>query len=266
MAKFSANLSMLFTEYPFLDRFEAAAKAGFRGVEYFSPYEAPAAEIAARLKANGLTQALFNLPSGDWAKGERGIACHPDRVAEFRDGVSRAIDYAEALGCSMVNCLAGIPKPKSTVTEAHRTLVENLRAAAERLEKEGVLLVVEPINRFDMPGFLLTHSGRALDVIDETGASNLKLQYDIYHMQRMEGELAATIEKNLPRIGHIQIAGNPGRHEPDIGEINYPFLVERLDALGYSGWIGAEYKPKGRTEEGLGWLRAYGAIGTSGEN
>jgi hydroxypyruvate isomerase len=255
MPKFSANLSMLFTEYAFLDRFEAAAKAGFRGVEYLGPYEFPAPEIAARLKANGLTQALFNLPSGDWGKGERGIACHPDRVAEFRDGVSRAIDYAHALGCSMVNCLAGIATPKSTITEAHRTLVENLRYAAERLEKEGVLLVVEPINRFDMPGFFLTHSARAL----ETGASNLKLQYDIYHMQRMEGELTATIEKNLARIGHIQIAGNPGRHEPDIGEINYPFLIGRLDALGYAGWIGAEYKPKGKTEDGLGWMRTYGS-------
>ncbi len=259
MAKFSANLSMLFTEYPFLDRFEAAARAGFRGVEYLSPYEVPAAEIAARLRSNGLTQALFNLPSGDWGRGERGIACHPDRMAEFRDGVSRALDYAQALGCSMVNCLAGIPTPKSTITEAHRALVENLRFAADRLEREGVLLVVEPINRFDIPGFFLTHSARALDVIDETGASNLKLQYDIYHMQRMEGELAATIERNLARIGHIQIAGNPGRHEPDIGEINYPFLIERLDALGYSGWIGAEYKPKGRTEEGLGWMRKFSA-------
>ncbi len=261
MAKFSANLTMLFTEYPFLDRFEAAAEAGFRGVEYVGPYDFPAAEIAARLKANGLTQALFNLPAGDWSKGERGIACHPDRVAEFQDGVSRAIDYANALGCSTINCLAGIPSPRWSINEAHRTLVDNLRYAAERLEKEGVLLVVEPINRFDMPGFFLNHSWRALYIIDETGASNLKLQYDIYHMQRMEGELAATMEKQLPRIGHIQIAGNPGRHEPDIGEINYPFLVDRLDALGYSGWIGAEYRPKGRTEDGLGWLWAYGAAG-----
>ncbi|MGD0640029.1 MAG: hydroxypyruvate isomerase [Roseiarcus sp.] len=259
MPRFSANLSMLFTEHPFLDRFEAAAAAGFRGVEYIGPYEFPAAEIAARLRANGLTQALFNLPAGDWGRGERGIACHPDRVAEFRQGVSKAIEYAEALGCVTVNCLAGIPTPESSIAEAHRTLVENLRFAAAELEKAGVLLVVEPINRFDIPGFFLAHSGHALAVIDETGAGNLELQYDVYHMQRMEGELAATIEKNLPRIGHIQIAGNPGRHEPDTGEIAYSFLFERLDALGYSGWVGAEYKPKGRTEDGLGWLRAYGS-------
>jgi hydroxypyruvate isomerase len=259
MPKFSANLSMLFTERAFLDRFEAAAKAGFPAVEYLSPYEVPAAEIAARLKANGLVQALFNLPSGDWGKGERGVACHPDRVAEFRAGVDKAIDYAHALACPTVNCLAGIAPAAATPEETRRTLVDNLRYAADRLAKEGVLLVVEPINRFDIPGFFLTHSAQALAVIDDAGASNLKLQYDIYHMQRMEGELAATMEKHLARIGHIQIAGNPGRHEPDIGEINYPFLIERLDALGYSGWIGAEYKPKGRTEDGLGWLRAYGA-------
>jgi hydroxypyruvate isomerase len=257
MPKFSANLSMLFAERPFLDRFEAAAEAGFRGVEYVGPYDYPAAEIAARLKANGLTQALFNLPLGDWVKGDRGLACDSRRIAEFRDSVSKAIDYAHALDCGAVNCLAGIPAPQASEAETRRTLVDNLRYAADRLEKEGVLLVTEPINPFDMPGFFLVRSAQALAVIDETGARNLKLQYDVYHMQRMEGELALTMEKHLTRIGHIQIAGNPGRHEPDIGEINYPYLIARLDALGYSGWIGAEYNPVRRTEDGLGWLSAY---------
>ena len=257
MPRFSANLSMLFTEHAFLDRFEAAAKAGFTAVEYLGPYEAPKAEVAARLKGAGLKQVLFNVPSGDWAKGERGIACHSDSVAEFREGVARAVDYAHALDCPTINVLAGIRPASVSVAEAHRTLVDNLRFAARALGAVGLQLLIEPINRFDIPGFLLNHSAQALEVIDEVGADNLRLQYDIYHMQRMEGELAATMEKHLARIGHIQIAGNPGRNEPDIGEINYPFLLQRLDALGYAGWIGAEYKPKGRTEDGLGWLKAW---------
>jgi hydroxypyruvate isomerase len=257
MAKFSAHLGMLFTERPFLDRFAAAARAGFRGVEYSSPYEYAAAEIAARLRDNGLTQALFNLPIGDRDKGDRGLACHPDRVAEFREGVARAIEYAHALGCPTVNCLAGIPSPRSTIAESHRTLIENLRYAADRCAEADVLMVIEAINRFDMPGFLISHSGRALDIIDETGSNNIKLQYDVYHMQRMEGDLAVTIERCLPRIGHIQIAGNPGRNEPSVGEINYRFLIERLDALGYEGWVGAEYHPRARTEDGLAWFSAY---------
>jgi hydroxypyruvate isomerase len=258
MPKFSANLSMLFTERDFLDRFEAAAKAGFPAVEYLGPYDFPKEEVAARLKTNGLKQVLFNLPSGDWGKGERGIACHPDRVAEFRAGVARAIDYAHALDCPTINCLAGIRSSNASVAEAHRTLVENLRYAAGEMQREGILLIAEPINYYDIPGFFLNHSAQTLAILDEAGAPNLKLQYDIYHMQRMEGELAATMEKHLKRIGHIQIAGNPGRNEPDIGEINYPYLMQRLDALGYDGWVGAEYKPKGRTEDGLDWLRAWG--------
>ncbi len=259
MPKFSANLSMLFTELPFLDRFEAAARAGFGGVEYVGPYEFPAAEIAARLRANGLTQALFNLPAGDWPKGERGLACLPDRIADFRAGVDQAIDYAHALDCRTVNCLAGIPASGAPTEETWRTLIDNFRYAARRLESAGVLMVVEPINPFDMPGFLLNHSASTLAAIDEASVGNIKLQYDVYHMQRMEGELALTMERHIARIGHVQIAGNPGRHEPDVGEINYPFLIERLDGLGYDGWIGAEYRPKGRTEDGLGWLARYRA-------
>ncbi|THD45464.1 MAG: hydroxypyruvate isomerase [Bradyrhizobium sp.] len=257
MAKFSANLSMLFTERPFLDRFSAAARAGFRGVEYMSPYGYPAREIAARLRDNGLNQVLFNLPVGDWERGDRGYACQPDRVEEFREGVARAVDYALALGCPTVNCLAGIPSPRSTISETHRALVDNLHYAADRLGAAGVLLVIEPVNRFDMPSFAITRSDRALDIIDETGSSNIKLQYDVYHMQRMEGDLATTIERLLPRIGHVQIAGNPGRNEPNFGEINYRFLIERLDILGYDGWVGAEYHPRGRTEDGLSWFSAY---------
>jgi hydroxypyruvate isomerase len=258
MPKFSANLSMLFNEHAFLDRFDAAARAGFKGVEYLGPYDFPKEAVAARLKANGLKQVLFNLPSGDWAKGERGIACHPDRVAEFRAGVARAIDYAHALECPVMNALAGIRPASVSVADARRTLIDNLGFAAEQMKREGLKLIAEPINYFDIPGFFLNHSAQTLEIIAETGSTNLNLQYDIYHMQRMEGELAATIERLLPRIGHIQIAGNPGRNEPDIGEINYPYLMKRLDDLGYGGWVGAEYKPKGRTEDGLGWLRAWG--------
>jgi hydroxypyruvate isomerase len=257
MAKFAANLSMLFAERPFLDRFAAAARAGFRGCEYWSPYEFPAAEIADRLRDNGLVQVLFNLPMGDVGKGERGLACLPDRVEEFRAGVGRAADYAQALGCPTVNCLAGIPRPTTKMAESRRTLVENLRYAGDRLAEAGVQMVLEPLNRHDFPGYFVTHSGRALYLIDEAGSTNVKLQYDVYHMQRMEGDLAATIERLLPRIGHIQIAGNPGRHEPSVGEINFRFLIERLDALGYEGWIGAEYNPRGRTEDGLGWFSSY---------
>jgi hydroxypyruvate isomerase len=257
MAKFSANLSMLFTERSFLDRFAAAARAGFRGVEFLSPYETPVEELAQRLRDNRLALALFNLPMGDRTRGERGVACLPDRVDEFREGVARAIAYARALGCPTVNCLAGIPSPKTKMIEARRTLIENLRYAGDRCAESGVQMVMEPLNRYDAPGYFVTHSGRALDLIDETGSNNVKLQYDVYHMQRMEGELAATIERLLPRIGHIQIAGNPGRHEPSVGEINFRYLVDRLDALGYEGWVGAEYHPRGRTEDGLGWFTSY---------
>lgn len=256
MPKFAANLSMLFTEVDFLDRFQAAARAGFKGVEYLFPYDFEAAEIKRRLDDNGLTQVLFNLPAGDWAAGERGIACHPDRVAEFREGVERAIAYARVLGNTQVNCLAGIQPEGVSDAEARQTLVENLRFAADKLADAGILLVAEPINTRDIPGFFLNRTEQALQIFDEVGSDNLKLQYDIYHMQIMEGDLAPTIETHFDRIAHVQIADNPGRHEPGTGEINYPFLFAHLDRLGYQGWIGAEYKPAGRTQEGLGWLDA----------
>ncbi|SDN62730.1 hydroxypyruvate isomerase [Halomonas shengliensis] len=256
MPKFAANLSMLFTEVDFLDRFAAAARAGFKGVEYLFPYDHPAEEIRRRLEDNGLEQVLFNLPAGDWAAGERGIACHPDRVEEFREGVERAIAYARVLGNTQVNCLAGIQPEGVGDDQARQTLVENLRFAADRLAAEGILLIAEPINTRDIPGFFLNRTEQALAIFDEVGSDNLKLQYDIYHMQIMEGDLAPTIEKYFDRIAHVQIADNPGRHEPGTGEIHYPFLFAHLDRLGYQGWVGAEYKPAGRTEEGLGWLDA----------
>lgn len=258
MPRFSANLSMLFQEYDFLDRFDAAARAGFEAVEYVSPYEYPADEIAARLERAGLQQALFNLPVGDWVAGERGLAVLPDRIDEFRCSVDTAAHYAQALGCTQVNCLAGIGLMETAPMELETVFVENLRYATDRLGEAGIHLLIEPINdRIDMPGFFLTRSGQALDIIDKVDSDNLFLQYDIYHMQIMEGDIARTIEANLPRIGHIQVAGHPGRHEPDIGEINYPFLFDHLDRIGYRGWVGAEYRPHGRTEDGLGWMSGF---------
>jgi hydroxypyruvate isomerase len=251
--KFAANLTMLFNEVGFLERFDAAAKAGFKGVEYLFPYDFQPEEIVAKLKANNLTQVLHNLPAGDWAGGERGIAVLPDRVEEFKQGVDKAITYATALGCKQVNCLAGIPKGVDAAT-AHKTLVENLKYAAPKLKAAGIKFLLEAINTRDIPGFFVTTTKQSLAIIDEVGSDNLFVQYDIYHMQIMEGDLARTIEANLAKIAHIQLADNPGRNEPGTGEINYPFLYDFIDKIGYQGWIGAEYKPKGETVAGLGWL------------
>ena len=257
MPRFAANLSMLFNEVPFLDRFERAAKAGFEAVEFLFPYSFPATEIKARLDANGLTLVLHNLPAGDWDAGERGIACLPERRAEFRDGVARAIDHAGALGVKQVNCLAGKRPANASAAQADDTFVENLRHAADELGKAGIKLLIEPINTFDIPGFHLSRTHQALSIIGAVGSENLYLQYDIYHAQRTEGELAATLERHLPRIAHVQLADNPGRHEPGTGEINYPFLFSHLDRLGYRGWVGCEYKPAGSTEAGLGWRQRF---------
>lgn len=256
MPRFAANLTMLFTELPFLERFEAAAKAGFTGVEYLFPYEYRPEVLAAQLKAHGLTQVLHNLPAGDWARGERGIAVLPGRVDEFRAGVDKAITYATALGCRQVNCLAGIRPEGTDPQELDATFVGNLAYAAPRLAAAGIKLLIEPINTIDIPGFHLTSTRQALDVIRAVGSDNLHVQYDIYHMQIMEGDLARTIEANLAKIPHIQLADNPGRNEPGTGEINYPFLYAHLDRIGYSGWIGCEYKPKTTTEAGLAWFAA----------
>jgi len=257
MPKFAANITMLWNELDFLDRFGAAAKAGFKGIEYLFPYPYSKEQLAERLAAHKLTQVLHNLPPGDWAKGERGIACLPDRVGEFQDSVGRAIEYATALSCKRVNCLAGIAPHGADAATLRETLVVNLKFAAAKLKASGIRLLIEPINTRDIPGFYLKHSKQALDLIAAVGSDNLSLQYDIYHMQIMEGDLAPTIEKHLAQIAHMQLADNPGRHEPGTGEINYPFLFEFIDRLGYDGWIGCEYKPKTTTTEGLGWIRPY---------
>jgi hydroxypyruvate isomerase len=256
MPQFAANLTMLFNEVPFLDRFEHAARAGFDAVEFLFPYAYPAQEIKQRLDANGLRLVLHNLPAGDWDAGERGIGCLPERADEFRDGVLRAIEYAGALGVKQLNCLAGKAPAGADEALLRKTFVANLRHAAGALKKAGIRLLIEPINTHDIPGFYLSRSAQALSIIDEVDSDNLFLQYDIYHAQRMEGELAATLEKHLARIAHVQLADNPGRHEPGTGEINYPFLFAHLDRIGYRGHVGCEYKPATTTEAGLGWLKA----------
>ena len=257
MPRFAANLSMLFTEHPFLDRFERAARAGFGAVEFLFPYAPTPGEVAARLKGNKLQCVLHNLPAGDWEAGERGIACLPDRIDEFRAGVAKAIEYAQALGAPQLNCLAGKAPLGADPTMLRQTFVANLRYAAAELKRANLRLLIEPINTYDIPGFFLNRTRQALEIIAEVGSDNLFVQYDIYHMQRMEGELAKSIEKNLGRIAHLQLADNPGRNEPGTGEINYGFLFAFLDKIGYQGWIGCEYKPAATTEAGLGWAAPY---------
>lgn len=257
MPKFAANLTMLYNEIDFPDRFKAAADAGFRGVEYLFPYAYPKAQLAELLALNGLTQVLHNLPAGDWAKGERGIAVLPGRVGEFQDGVDKTIEYATALGCKQVNCLSGIAPADVDSDKLRETFVSNVRFAGQQLKAHGIKLLVEAINTFDIPGFYVSGTQQALDLIDAAGSDNIFFQYDIYHMQRMEGELAATIKKHLARIPHLQLADNPGRNEPGTGEINYPFLFDTIDKLGYTGWIGCEYKPVATTTAGLGWVKPY---------
>ena len=253
MPRFAANLTMLFNEVPFLDRFERAAKADFEAVEFLFPYAWKAEEIRQRLNDHGLALVLHNLPAGDWDAGERGIACHPDRIDEFRAGVAKAIEYAKVLSVPQLNCMAG--KAPAGVAEdlLRQTLTDNLRYAAAELKKVELRLLIEPINTYDIPGFYLNRTAQAVALLDDVRADNAFVQYDIYHAQRMEGELAATIQKFLPRIGHMQLADNPGRNEPGSGEIHYPFLFQLLDRIGYEGWIGCEYKPATSTEAGLGW-------------
>ena len=257
MPKFAANLSMLFTELDFMARFSAASDAGFHGVEYLFPYAESANDIKHQLDKNHLEQVLFNLPAGHWDAGDRGVAVDPSRIAEFREGVPTAIEYAKVLGCKQVNCLAGIVPDGVTTEQAQATFVSNLRFAAHALEKEGISLVIEAINTRDIPGFFLTTTAQANAIIEEVGSDNLNLQYDIYHMQIMEGDLAPTIQKNLGQIAHIQLADNPGRHEPGTGEINYTYLLNYLDEIGYQGWVGCEYKPQTTTQAGLNWLNEY---------
>ncbi len=257
MPKLAANLSMMFNEVDFLDRFKAAAEAGFKGVEFLFPYDYDKNQLAEQLATHGLTQALHNMPAGGWDTGERGLGCLADRVGEFQDGVGLAIDYATALGCKRLNCLAGVAPDGADPAVLRDTLVSNLRYAAGQCAKAGITVMSEPINTRDIPGFYLCRTDQALAIFDDVGADNLMLQYDIYHMQIMEGDLAPTIEANLGRIAHMQLADTPGRHEPGSGEINFGFLLSHIDAIGYGGWIGCEYKPAGTTVEGLGWTEPY---------
>jgi hydroxypyruvate isomerase len=262
MLRFAANVSMLFTEYAFLDRFDAAAKASFGAVELQFPYAFSVAAIGQRLASSGLPLVLLNLPAGNWEAGERGIACHPGRVDEFRAGVALGLEYARALGVRQLNCLAGIAPPGVSDAQMHATLVANLAFAAAALQAHGMRLLLEPINTFDVPGFYVNRTDQALAILDAVGAPNAFVQYDIYHAQRMEDELVGTLQRNLARIGHIQLADNPGRHEPGSGEINYQFLLDWLGQSGYAGYVGCEYIPQGAgpnpTQAGLGWLAAHG--------
>ena len=257
MPRFAANLSMLYTEHAFLGRFAAAAADGFQAVEYLFPYDYPAAELASRLKAHGLQQVLFNAPPGDWAKGERGTACLPGREAEFRDGVQRAISYARALDCPRIHLMAGLAPEGADRVALSKTYLANLAWAAA--QATDIHFLIEPINTRDIPGFSLNRQDQAHEFVVEAGAPNLKVQMDLYHCQIVEGDLAKKIEMYLPsgRVGHFQIAGAPERQEPDVGEINHPYLFDLIDRLGWDGWIGCEYRPKGNTSAGLGWLQRY---------
>lgn len=257
MPRFSANLSFLYPDLPFLERFAAAAADGFPAVEYLGPYAHPAEKIAALLERHGLAQALFNVPSGNWDGGERGLGCLPDRVEEFRAGVETAISYAKALGCTKVNCLAGVAPDGADVAAVESTLVANLQYTAPRFADAGIKLLLEPINLRDIPGFFVSTTTHAERILAAVGSDNVYIQYDFYHMQVMQGDLVSTFARLQDRIAHVQIADNPGRNEPGSGEINYPFVLEALDRLGYNGFAGCEYKPKAGTSDGLGWMKPY---------
>lgn len=257
MPRFAANLSMMYQEHAFLERFGAAAKDGFKGVEFLFPYAYAAADLRARLAENGLTQALFNGPPGDWEAGERGLASLPGRESEFRKSVERALEYARVLGNERVHLMAGLIRPGEERARHRAVYVSNLAHAAKEAASAGVTVVIEPINTRDIPGFFLNRQDEAHAVCAEVGATNLKVQMDFYHCQIVEGDLALKLRKYISGIGHIQIAGVPERHEPDTGEINYPYLFALMDELGYAGWVGCEYRPKGGTSAGLGWMRDW---------
>jgi hydroxypyruvate isomerase len=257
MPRLNANLSMMFNEVDFPERFGAAAKAGFKGVEFLFPYAHDKNQLAELLARHKLEMVLFNMPPGDFAAGDRGLACIPSRKTEFQDAVGKALDYARTLNCRQLHCMAGL-RPVGVNDETMRaTYIENLQFAAKEAGRHGITVLIEAINTRDIPGFYLNYSAQAFDILHYAGIPNLKFQYDIYHMQIMEGDLAPTIETNLDKIAHMQLADTPGRHEPGTGEINYAFLLGHIDKVGYQGWIGCEYRPAGRTEEGLGWARKY---------
>jgi 2-dehydrotetronate isomerase len=261
MPKLAANLNYLFQELPFLERFGAAAAAGFRGVELLVPYEAPAAAIAAALERHRLTLALLNLPAGDAAAGERGLGALPSRTQDFMAGLERALDYALATGCRRLHVLSGLWPPGRPKSEGAAVLVDNLRRAAERVAPHHITLLIEPINPRDVPGYFLNTPAEALAILDRVERANVKLQLDLYHCQIVAGDLADHLRRLAGRYDHIQIAGVPERHEPDRGEVNYPYLFDLIDALGYDGWVGCEYRPAGTTRDGLGWARRWGVGG-----
>jgi hydroxypyruvate isomerase len=257
MPRFAANLSFMYNEHGFLDRFAAAARDGFRAVEYLFPYEHPARELEARLDAHGLEQALFNAPPGDWAGGERGIASLPGREEEFRRSIDTALEYARVLGNKRLHFVAGLLQPGVERARQRDVYVKNLALAAQACAGEGITAVIEPINTRDIPGFFLNRQDEAHAVCREVGAANLKVQLDLYHAQIVEGDLATKVRRDIAGVGHVQVAGVPERHEPDTGEVNYPYLFRLLDELGYDGWIGCEYRPRAATSAGLGWLAPW---------
>ncbi len=261
MPKFAANLSMMFNEVPFLERFKAAADAGFQAVEFLFPYDYPPETVAQKLRENRLELALFNMPPGDWAAGERGITCIPGREQEFLAGVDKALEYARALGVRRLHAMAGVAPAGADRGKLREAFAANLRVAAAKLAPAGITLLIEAINTRDIPGFFLNTQAESYALCMEIGAPNLKMQMDLYHMQVMEGDLAMKLKKYAAHCGHIQIAGAPERHEPDSGEVNYSYLYPLIDDLGYQGWIGCEYKPAGKTVDGLGWFRRQAAAG-----
>ncbi len=263
MPKFAANLSMLFTEVPFLERFAAAREAGFRGVEYLFPYDYEPGVIAARLHACGLENVLFNMPPGDWGAGERGIASIPGREEEFRVGVERAWRYANRLGVKRVHAMAGIPPVDVDRAACVATLVSNLEYAARQFAPHGITVLLEAINTRDMPGFFVSRQAECFDICAAVNATNIKMQIDCYHMQIMEGDLSTRLRRYGPHCGHVQVAGTPGRNEPDIGEVRYEYVFSVLDEIGYDGWVGCEYRPRMNTVDGLGWYRRLAAAGYS---
>ena len=257
MTKLAANLSMMFNEVNFLDRFEAAANAGFKGVEYLFPYDFPAEQIKEKLDKYDLTQVLFDFPAGDWADGDRGCAVFPDRIGEFQDGVGTAVEYANVLGCERLTILAGKAISGVSAMTMQETLIDNMKFASKAVEATDITVLLEAINTIDIPGYSVFRTNQSRAAVEATGADNVKVQYDIYHMQIMEGDVTRAIEANLDVIGHFQLADNPGRHEPGTGEINYDFLLPHIDSIGYDGWVGCEYAPAGYTAAGLGWAAKY---------
>ena len=254
MPKFAANISMMFNEHKFLDRFAAAAAAGFEGVEFLFPYEYSSEEIKKRLDENNLTQALFNTYAGNWEDNERGFGSIPGREKAFEQAIEQAIEYANVLGNTCIHAMSGLVT-NEPIDKHHKTLVSNLKRAAPVAARNGKILIIEPINTRDIPGYFLNYQAQARDIINAVGADNVRLQFDLYHCQIMEGDLAAHMREYIDITAHMQIAGTPGRHEPNIGEVNYPYLFGLMDELGYDGWVGCEYRPKGDTNSGLGWMK-----------